>query len=129
MQVEIIQGNVIYGGKTYDPKSIKVTISLRNRYKGNLRMIPLILFYVVVFATIFTTSIQNLLSDYFLPMWIIYTLSFFWIFNKIRFKYYMEFATIQFDNERKLRLLYSQDRKALVDRLASIAGSVDYIHS
>lgn len=129
MEIEINQGNLIYEGKTYDPESIKVTISLKNRYRGGLRMILLILFYVVVFVTIFTTSIQNLLPDYFLPMWIIYTLSFVWIFYKIRLKYYLEFATIQFGNERKLRLLYSQDRKVLVDRVAAIAGSVDYIHS
>ena len=130
MEIEITHGKVIYEGKEYGTENIKVVISMKNRSKGNIRLMLLVIVYLMIFTTIFGTSIRNIVfPTYFFPLFSIYTISFLWLFYLISIRYYWEFATIKLGSDQKLRLLYSRDRRVLVDRLIGIAGSVDYITS
>ncbi len=130
MEIEITQEKVIYEGKEYGTENIKVVISIKNRSKGNIRLMFLVIVYIIIFATIFSTSVSNIVfPTYFFPLFSIYTISFLWLFYVVSSRYYWEFATIQLGIDKKLRLLYSRDRRVLVDRIIEIAGSVVYTTS
>lgn len=130
MEIEITQEKVIYEGKEYGTENIKVVISIKNRSKGNIRLMFLVIVYIIIFATIFSTSVSNIVfPTYFFPLFSIYTISFLWLFYVVSSRYYWEFATIQLGSDKKLRLLYSRDRRVLVDRIIEIAGSVVYTTS
>jgi hypothetical protein len=130
MEMEITKKSVIYEGKEYESEDIKVTVSLKNRQKGNLVLVSLVLVYVIIFASMFGSSLQNtIFPSYFFPIWAVYTVSFLWFFFVIRSRYYLEFATIDLGKDKKLKLLYSGKKGLFVEKIIGIAGSIDYINS
>lgn len=129
MNLEITQKSIIYDGKEYAPEVVRVTLTLKNKNRGKHILIPLVLIYLISFLVVISPPVYNILFDYLFLVYGFQWVSFMWLFFLIRNRYFLQFATIQFGKVSKLRLLYSRDRKLLVDRVIAITGNVEYTNS
>ncbi|OWP56104.1 MAG: hypothetical protein B2I17_07595 [Thermoplasmatales archaeon B_DKE] len=127
--MEINQKKIIYDGKEYALQDVKVNVTLKNKAKGKTRLVGLLLLYTVISVAVLTFPIFNVIYDYmffvYAPLMVIFMWGLFFLLSK----YFWEYAVIEFGKDRKLRLLYSHERKMLVDKIMEIAGSVSYIHA
>lgn len=120
MNLEITQKKIIYEGKEYVPQDVKVNITLKNKAKGHTRLIVLVLLYTAIFLALFTFPIFNVVYDYMFlinsPLLFLFLMVFILLLNK----YFLEYAVIEFGNNRKLTLLYSREKKCSLIRLYNL---------
>ncbi len=127
VEISIKNKELIYGGKEYDPGDIKVTISLKNRYKGKIAMVLFVLLNVFIFISIFGTPIHNVIfPTYFLPIFTMCFIGLSLLLFLILTRYYMDVAIVELEEGRTLGLLYTGNKKVLVEKIIGVAGSVDY---
>ena len=122
MNLEITSKKIIYEGKEYVPQYVKVNITIKNKAKGHTRLIVLVLLYTVIFLALFTPPIFKAIYNYMILINFPLLFMFFMVLILLLNKYFLEYAVIEFGNDRKLTLLYSREKKVLVNKIIQSAG-------